>query len=97
MRESSAALGVDSAPAAEPCTCLADTSRSVCLGGWRSQRVCERVCGDRCRWAVGEVGGEGEQRGDSGCWSRRWRGGEGGGGESIALRSEEAGLEQRRP
>lgn len=67
-----------------------------CRGG----RVCERVCvgGDKGRRVDGEVGG-GEQPGEGGCWCwyRRWRAGEGEGGESIALRSEEVGLGQPPP
>lgn len=67
----------------------------------RGKRVCERVCcgGDRGRRVDGEVGGGGEQPGERGrwCWYRRWRAGDGEGGESIALISEEVGLGQPPP
>lgn len=68
-----------------------------CSGG---KRVCESVCagGDKGRCVEGEVGG-GEQPGEGGrwCWKRRWRAGDGDGGESIALKSEEVGLGQPPP
>ena len=62
----------------------------------RGKRVC--VGGDKGRRVDGEVGA-GEQTGERGrcCWYRRWRAGEGEGGESIALKSEEVGLGQPPP
>lgn len=60
--------------------------------------MCERVCagGDSGRCVDGELEG-GEQPGEVERWYRRWWAGDGEGGESIALKSEEVGLEQPPP
>lgn len=113
LRERPAALTADSAavelcvclPDSSRCVwaCLAaGCRRSLCLptGCCRGKRVCECVCagGDRARCVDGELGG-GEQPGEveRWCWYRRWRAGDGDGGESIALKSEEVGLGQPPP
>lgn len=112
LRESPAALAADSTNELCVCLLDSSGCAWGCFaaGGRRSprlpadcsgvKRVCESACagGDKGRRAEGEVGG-GEQPGEGGrwCWKRRCRAGEGDGGESIALKSEEVGLGQPPP